>query len=519
MRLPCVSVQDRLAIAALSALVYESSLQVKYFPQSPVLRWAVIVALVSCRLADAAIPPNDTCGGAEVVPSGGPFPFLTAITDLKDATSPGDPGAPSCVFGGVSRGVWYQFTPQATALYTISCSGDTATTVLDTVMAIYTSVGGCAGPFAEVACSDDEGNLQSAISRTLNAGVTYYILVWVSGTSSPVDSRTTVQLRIAQPVIPPNDLCSGAEIIPANGPFPYLTSVADTTLAATTGDPPAPLCNNQSVRSVWYKFTPAVSATYELSLCTNTATTVYDPMIGIYTGTCGGAFTRVACNDNSSACGGNDADLNYRSVLTLSLTNGVDYFIVVWEAGNAAYIPGETLAQLRITRFLPPAVLTLPAHTLTSTGAVLTASVTPHDAPATAWFQFGLTTNYGTTTPPASLGAGAAAVDYQHAITALTPGALHHFRIVASNSLGLSLGTNQSFQWSAVSPNITAFTPTNANYSLRFTGQPQQWYGVLASTNLIHWSNLGPAVHLGGGLFEQLVPGTAPQNFFRVISP
>src|SRR5437867_688879 len=57
--------------------------------------------------------------------------------------------------------------------------------------------------------------------------------------------------RILAP--PPNDQCDFAEVIPGNGPFPYLTTlVPDITDATTTGDPPAPLCGGASrSRSLW----------------------------------------------------------------------------------------------------------------------------------------------------------------------------------------------------------------------------------------------------------------------------
>ncbi len=324
------------------------------FKPAPIGVVVWLASLACLPVAWATPPPNDTCAGAEVIPTAGPFPYYSSIVDVRDATTTNDPPLPSCFIGSVERSIWYEFTPPSTALYTLSVSEDTATTVNDTVMAIYTSTGGCNGPFTEFACNDDSGDLQSAISTSLTSGVTYYVVVWVSSTADPFGG-TTVQLRVSQPVAPTNDTCAGAEVIPAAGPFPHLTSVADTTLATTTTDPPAPTCQSQFTRSVWYKFTPGTTAAYEFSTCTNTATTVYDTLIGIYTssGGCGGPLTRVACNDNGPACGGNNADLNLRSVLTLALTNGVSYYVVVWETGTDPYIPGETSIQLRVSQIRP----------------------------------------------------------------------------------------------------------------------------------------------------------------------
>src|ERR1051325_448897 len=70
---------------------------------------------------------------------------------------------------------------------------------------------------------------------------------------------------------PANDLCSGAEVIPAAGPFPYNTAITpDITDATITGDPPTPSCPTGSVsRSIWYTFTPSTSANYTIATCTD----------------------------------------------------------------------------------------------------------------------------------------------------------------------------------------------------------------------------------------------------------
>ncbi|MBI3852450.1 MAG: hypothetical protein HY298_19510 [Verrucomicrobia bacterium] len=365
------------------------------------------VALLLCSRvllpdAFAVPPPNDICTGAEVIPTAGPFPYYSAIVDITDATTANDPPAlpSSCTLNGVTRSVWYAFTPPATRLYTLSVSEDTATTVSDTVMAIYTSTGGCNGPFTRIACDDDVGYLQTAISLSLSSSTTYYIVVWESSTSNPFGG-TAVQLRVSQPVVPTNDTCEGAEVIPAAGPFPHLTAVADTTLATTTSDPTAPTCQSQFTRSIWYRFTPDAAGAYEFSLCTNTATTVYDTLIGIYTssGACVGPFTRVACNDNGATCGGNNADLNFRSVLTLSLTSGVGYYVVVWETGTDPYIPGETSIQLLVSQLRPQFTshVRLPdgSFQLQFTGAPGQSYTIQASTNLTAWPDLGAATNLG----------------------------------------------------------------------------------------------------------------------------
>jgi hypothetical protein len=131
-----------------------------------------------------AAPGNDTCAGAEIIPGGGPFPALSATHNITDATTTGDPPAPSCQ-SDVSRSIWFSFTPLASGYYTFSLCSDapTLTTLDDTVLAIYSATGTCAG-LAEMTsgCDDDScsvSDLQSVVnSLPLTAGTTYYAVAW-----------------------------------------------------------------------------------------------------------------------------------------------------------------------------------------------------------------------------------------------------------------------------------------------------------------------------------------------------
>jgi len=174
-------------------------------------------------------PANDLCSGAEVIPASGPFPYLTAVTnDITDATVTGDPPLPTCQTS-VSRSIWYTITPAATATYTISSCPEapTQTTVVDTVMAIYTSTGGCAGPFTQVpssgnftGCDDDScANIQATITTQLNAGTQYYILVWLFGTAPPNVGETAVQLQVLRVLPAANDTCATATALSLNTPL------------------------------------------------------------------------------------------------------------------------------------------------------------------------------------------------------------------------------------------------------------------------------------------------------------
>ncbi len=164
----------------------------------------------------SAQPANDLCGGAEVIPSAGPFPHLTAVTNIASAGTTGDPGSPSCQTY-VSRSVWYAFRPAVTASYTISsCAAlGASTTVVDNVMAMYASAGGCIGPFTPIVggCNDDGcggGSYHATITRRLSSDTTYHVVVWKYGVTAPSAGQADVQLRVQRHDPPSNDRCAEA---------------------------------------------------------------------------------------------------------------------------------------------------------------------------------------------------------------------------------------------------------------------------------------------------------------------
>src|SRR5213592_286103 len=77
-----------------------------------------LVLLNALRIQGAGPPANDQCGTAELIPANGPFPYLTASTDMRQATTNGDPVLRCAI--EASHSIWYTFTPSTSALYTFS---------------------------------------------------------------------------------------------------------------------------------------------------------------------------------------------------------------------------------------------------------------------------------------------------------------------------------------------------------------------------------------------------------------
>ena len=480
--------------------------------------FGVVVCVLTFSLATiAAPPPNDLCSGAEQIPGAGPFPFFSNTNSLLEATAAGDPPRPTnCFSGEISRSLWYQFTPATSGVYTVSTK-DNGTRVVDTLLGIYTSPAGCTGPFQLLSCNDDSGLseqvLRAAITANFDAGITYHIVVWSTLTNTPIASEADVQLTVQKVAVPSNDNCTGAEIIPNSVTGVYLTSVKDTYLATTVNDPPSPPCQTAGARSVWYKFTPDTSGAYIFSTCTNgTQTRIYDTLLAVYTASagCGSVFTPVTCNDNF--CG-------FSASLTVpNMTAGTDYYIVVWDMEVEEALAGETEVQLQVVRQGAPLVTTLAVSSLTSTGVVLNATANPRGLLTRGFFQYGATTNLGSTTISNILGNGSADVFFSRLVAPLVPGTTNYYRAGAVNSQGTRFGEILSFVVPAAPPQFTSVRMEAGGLRVEFTGTPGFVHTVQGSDDLKEWTNLGTATSAGGNRYVYLDAGalTRSYRFYRI---
>ncbi|PSR12332.1 MAG: hypothetical protein DA408_16270, partial [Bacteroidetes bacterium] len=114
---------------------------------------------------------------------------------------------------------------------------------------------------------------------------------------------------------PANDLCANAIAVTAPSTTPGTTVNATTDGAGT--------CNTSNTApGVWYTLTPAITGTVQINLCGSP----YDTKLSVYTGACAGPLTCVAGNDDF--CG-------LQSQVTISVTAGTTYRILVHGFGSA----------------------------------------------------------------------------------------------------------------------------------------------------------------------------------------
>ena len=97
----------------------------------------------------------------------------------------------------------------------------------------------------------------------------------------------------------------------------------------------------------------------------------------------------------------------------------------------------------------PPIVQTGAATVVTKTSATLNGTANPNSLETTAYFEYGLDTNYGNVTSDQACGYGLNAVSKSASIHDLLPNTVYHYRLVAHNSAalfgGITYGKDATF--------------------------------------------------------------------------
>ncbi|MDX6439960.1 MAG: hypothetical protein QOF45_2543 [Gaiellaceae bacterium] len=95
-----------------------------------------------------------------------------------------------------------------------------------------------------------------------------------------------------------------------------------------------------------------------------------------------------------------------------------------------------------------PVVVTGSASSISLTSAKLNGTVTPNGQATTWFFEYGTTTRYGSRTATKSAGSGTGAVKVSASLTRLRTTTIYHYRLVATNASGSTLGGDRSFSTS-----------------------------------------------------------------------
>jgi hypothetical protein len=112
----------------------------------------------------------------------------------------------------------------------------------------------------------------------------------------------------------------------------------------------------------------------------------------------------------------------------------------------------DNLAVDTDTIISPPAVTTGPATLVGEFGATLNGTVTPNGGPTQAYFEYGPTTSYGSTTSAQDVGIGFTGVPVSQAVSGVACNTTQHFRAVGTNAAATSYGGDQTFTTAACLP-------------------------------------------------------------------
>jgi hypothetical protein len=103
-------------------------------------------------------------------------------------------------------------------------------------------------------------------------------------------------------------------------------------------------------------------------------------------------------------------------------------------------------AAVTVTIVGSPYATTEPANLITETHATLNGAATANGLASRVWFEWGLDSNFGQSTPAMALGSGIGGVRWlSSSISNLAPHQVYHCRVVVSNAVSITRGADRAF--------------------------------------------------------------------------
>jgi len=178
-----------------------------------------------------------------------------------------------------------------------------------------------------------------------------------------------------------------------------------------------------------------------------------------------------------------------------------------------------------------PKVSTGAARQVSYASATLTGSVNPKGSESSYYFQYGPTKAYGGQTAIASAGAGTHSVSVSLPVTGLQPLTVYHYRLVAVNAAGASIGRDRRLLTSKVPLSLQILTAPDpvlfggtitVQGTLSGTGNGGREVVLQASqfpfTAGFQGMAVNPELTSATGTFSFTVPGLSTVTQFRVLT-
>jgi hypothetical protein len=175
-----------------------------------------------------------------------------------------------------------------------------------------------------------------------------------------------------------------------------------------------------------------------------------------------------------------------------------------------------------------PTVTTGAVTAFGSSGAMVAGTVNPNGQPTSWWFEYGQDTKYGSKTPVQDAGSGTTGAGITAMIDGLDPKTTYHYRLVAANDTGTTLGADGKFTTAAAPPpdavtGLAAVTGTSATLSgtVNPNGRPASWYFEYGTTT--RYGRTMPSQDAGTGATATGVSATlsgmkAGDYHFRLVA-
>ncbi len=144
-----------------------------------------------------------------------------------------------------------------------------------------------------------------------------------------------------------------------------------------------------------------------------------------------------------------------------------------------------------------PTVITGTATAVGASVATLNGTVNPNANPTTAQFEYGLTTNYGTTVAISGTLTGTVAQAVSTSLIGLAASTTYHFRLDATNNLGLTIGSDQTFSTAALAaPDMSVLLSHSGSFA---QGDTNDQYTIVVT-------NVGNATSSGSVTITDAIP-------------
>ncbi len=183
-----------------------------------------------------------------------------------------------------------------------------------------------------------------------------------------------------------------------------------------------------------------------------------------------------------------------RVTLKLSgLTPGVRYhYRVIASNADGTSTGADRSLKTTLPPAKPPAILGTAPFAPSASGLTFTALVNPNGAVTTYRFQYGTSTAYGLETFGKSIAAGVLAQSVSFGIASLAPRTTYHFRVVASNKAGTTVGPDTLAQ-------TGPFPPGQLNVGTRPGKEPRSHPWFVTHGQLVLGSGVSVAQGCSGG--------------------